>query len=98
MQKRLEPERKVMNEEFVDNEDGNFATKSKDKVASLCFFLGSLLFTIDGIGYCIEQLSWHRISSVSHWQRVYAFLEQHAQSAQIGIVMSSVILLSSREV
>lgn len=30
-----------------------------DRLGALCFLLGSLLFTADGIGYCVEQLTWH---------------------------------------
>jgi len=34
---------------------------SKDRLAAIFFLLGSLLFTADGIGYCIEQLTWHGV-------------------------------------
>ena len=33
--------------------------RRRDKLAALCFLLGSLLFTADGIGYCVEGFSWH---------------------------------------
>ena len=35
--------------------------QAKDKLGALCFLIGSLLFTIDGIGYCVEQLTWHGV-------------------------------------
>lgn len=47
----------------VENDEGTKAKKVKivDKLAAICFLLGSLLFTVDGIGYCVEQLSWHSL-------------------------------------
>ena len=48
-------------EEFIENVNGRSLVKSKEKLAALCFFLGSFLFTVDGIGYCVEQLSWHSL-------------------------------------
>ena len=35
--------------------------RRRDKLAALCFLLGSLLFTADGIGYCVERASWHSL-------------------------------------
>ena len=54
-----------MNEEFVDHDRSKVEIKSKDKIAALCFLFGSLLFTIDGIGYCIEHLTWHSLCYTS---------------------------------
>lgn len=48
-------------DEFAENSNERSIVKSKDKLAALCFFLGSFLFTVDGIGYCIEQVSWHSL-------------------------------------
>ena len=38
----------------IDNLQAN-----KDKLGMVCFLIGSLLFTVDGIGYCVVQLTWH---------------------------------------
>lgn len=56
-----------LEEEFVEQGTAEETTHDKkplksqvvDKLAAICFLLGSLLFTVDGIGYCIEQLTWH---------------------------------------
>jgi len=50
-----------MNEDFVDHNCSRIKVKLEDRIAALCFLLGSLLFTIDGIGYCIEELTWHSL-------------------------------------
>ena len=47
-----------MRDEFIDNQSG---IKSKDKLVALCFFFGSFLFTVDGVGYCVEQFTWHSL-------------------------------------
>ena len=39
-------------------------TKANDrinKLAALSFLLGSLLFTVDGIGYCVKSFNWHSL-------------------------------------
>ena len=45
----------------VDEGTKSKLVKSKDKLAAICFLLGSLLYTADGIGYSIEQLTWHSV-------------------------------------
>ena len=32
-----------------------------NKLAALSFLLGSLLFTVDGIGYCVKSFNWHSL-------------------------------------
>ena len=42
----------------------NNTTKENDrinKLAALSFLLGSLLFTVDGIGYCVKSFNWHSL-------------------------------------
>lgn len=34
---------------------------SAQSIGSVCFLLGSLLFTADGIGWCFESLSYHAL-------------------------------------
>jgi len=40
---------------------GGIPRSNRDKLAPICFLLGSLLFVVDGIGHCNEQLTWHSV-------------------------------------
>ena len=49
---------------FMELEDrgvGSNTPRLYEKLAAVCFLIGSILFTVDGVGHCIENLTWHTI-------------------------------------
>ena len=40
---------------------GSNTPRLYEKLAAVCFLIGSILFTVDGVGHCIENLTWHTI-------------------------------------